>query len=396
MRLLYIMLCCFMAKVLSGISRLFIYSSKMDVKRAQSIVASIYPLCPLEKHFPPLLDVNSDIILSIIVPVYNAEAFIKRCVLSLLNQQTKYNYEVICINDGSTDNSLTILNSLLNKFPNRLIVVSQKNSGISVTRNRGIEMARGEYLSFIDNDDFVDDSYVEILIGKALEEKADMVQCGYTMNNIEGEIIRRDVLGQNVLILKKDSDLIKYVHGYIWGGVIKRDLFSHIRFPDGYWFEDIITRLVLMNLCNKVCIMNNDIYHKTIHNKNASSILWKKGNYKSIDQYYLTKELSKWFIKLNGGNSDLIQYNIVVEEFSAILKYRISGLPNKFQQAIFVLASDYIQSYPHTFYCFLDKDIQYEKYLRTKRYISWQILCWSDRFLNKSQWLRSKLENKKI
>lgn len=97
------------------------------------------------------------------MPVYNSERFLERCVRSILCQQTSVRYEVICINDGSTDGSLRILERLQSEYPELLRVVSQDNQGISVTRNRGIELAKGEYIGFLDNDDYVSEGYVETL-----------------------------------------------------------------------------------------------------------------------------------------------------------------------------------------------------------------------------------------
>lgn len=97
------------------------------------------------------------------MPAYNSERFLERCVRSILCQQTSVRYEVICINDGSTDGSLRILERLQSEYPELLRVVSQDNQGISVTRNRGIELAKGEYIGFLDNDDYVSEGYVETL-----------------------------------------------------------------------------------------------------------------------------------------------------------------------------------------------------------------------------------------
>ena len=116
--------------------------------------------------------------LSIIIPVYNAEKYLDKCLDSILNQDTKYKYEVICINDGSSDNSLSILNEYKSKYSN-IKVISQENKGISVTRNVGIENASGKYLGFIDNDDYVNKDYIERLLSIAYKEKADIVKCNF-------------------------------------------------------------------------------------------------------------------------------------------------------------------------------------------------------------------------
>lgn len=104
---------------------------------------------------------RKDILFSIIVPVYNAEKYIARCIESILVQSFK-NYELILVNDGSKDRTKEILNRYQDN-PN-CIVIYQENSGVSVARNRGIELAKGKYICFVDADDYVADNYFETLI----------------------------------------------------------------------------------------------------------------------------------------------------------------------------------------------------------------------------------------
>ena len=92
--------------------------------------------------------------ISVIVPVYNVEKYLKRCLNSLVNQ-TYTNIEIICVNDGSKDNSLNILNEYAQK-DNRIVVISQENQGQGIARNKGLEIAKGDYIGFIDPDDFID------------------------------------------------------------------------------------------------------------------------------------------------------------------------------------------------------------------------------------------------
>lgn len=378
----------FVAEILCVISKLFVFPTRMKVEMAYALVSTKYKFRSLPPKYPLLKTCNSDIILSIIVPVYNAEDFLERCVTSLINQHTSFKYEIVFINDGSTDKSLSILNRFVYDYPDRCRVITQDNQGISAARNKGIEVAFGIYVSFIDNDDFVDDSYVDILLKKAIAEDADMVQCGYTRNNQQGKVIGKDVIEQDVVINKGHTNLVKYVHGYIWGGVYKRELFNLIRFPNGYWYEDIVTRLFLMNICQKVCIIKDAIYHKTFHRTNASITLWRKTDYKCIDQYHLTKELTDNYCLLHKGFNE-VQYNIVVEEFAFILKDRISGLPFRLQKAVFVLASDYINTFPYSFKCYTKVDKNFEKVLRKKRFLAWNLLFFSMKFYNKSRWLHA-------
>ena len=99
--------------------------------------------------------------ISVIIPVYNSEKFLKKCLDSIINQ-TLNDIEIICIDDGSTDKSLRILNNFADK-DNRITIINQKNSGPSAARNKGIENAKGEYIGFVDSDDWIDLDFYEKL-----------------------------------------------------------------------------------------------------------------------------------------------------------------------------------------------------------------------------------------
>ena len=112
--------------------------------------------------------------LSIIIPVYNGEKYLKECLASIFNNKTKYEYEVIVIDDGSSDDSMKILQSY---SKDNLIIKSQTNQGAAAARNQGLDLARGEYVAFIDSDDYISDDYIEKLVCEGKEKKAD-VQSG--------------------------------------------------------------------------------------------------------------------------------------------------------------------------------------------------------------------------
>lgn len=114
---------------------------------------------------------------SIIIPVYNAEGNICRCLDSLLKQSLS-NIEIIAVNDGSKDRSLNLLNQYMNK-DERIVVIDQENSGVSSARNTGISVSRGEYIGFVDSDDWVDIDMYEELYNLAVDNQADMVMCSY-------------------------------------------------------------------------------------------------------------------------------------------------------------------------------------------------------------------------
>lgn len=120
------------------------------------------------------MNMNVDSEVSVVIPVYNAAKFLDTCVESIVNQKTKWSYEAIFINDGSTDNSLEILEQWANAYDN-IIIINQENQGVSSARNAGIDAAHGKYIVFVDSDDWVDGSYIEDLRNSVHDNRCGIV-----------------------------------------------------------------------------------------------------------------------------------------------------------------------------------------------------------------------------
>ena len=116
--------------------------------------------------------------ISIVVPIYNVEKYVKKCIESLIKQTYK-NIEIILVDDGSTDSSAEIIDEYANK-DSRIIAIHQKNKGVSSARNTGLKAARGEYIGFVDPDDYVDCQMYEVMVNKLQASLADLVVCGYS------------------------------------------------------------------------------------------------------------------------------------------------------------------------------------------------------------------------
>ena len=114
--------------------------------------------------------------MSIIVPIYNVEKYLARCLKSLVNQ-TLQEIEIICVNDESPDQSQQIVNQFVLDYPEKVISVQKKNGGLADARNYGLNFANGEYLLFIDSDDWIEEKMCEIMYHKAISESADLVVC---------------------------------------------------------------------------------------------------------------------------------------------------------------------------------------------------------------------------
>lgn len=313
-----------------------------------------------------------DFDLSIIVPFYNApEEYIHTCLESLIKQKTRFKYEIICINDGSKNNTLEELEKYKKKYEN-IRVINQSNQGISITRNKGVELARGRYIGFVDQDDWVDEKYVELLIDNAYKEDADIVKCSYSTLKGEKKISQQRVLNKRIKGYMGD-EIFKFT-GMIWSGVYKRELFYNVRFPRKYWFEDMVTRFLLYRKSNMFVSVENELYFKRKHNSNASVIVWKNNNNKSLEHIYLAYQLNEYGFKL-GLQQDTVLLKLLLDEFGSLMWWRIKELKEEPKKEAFLLAANCLKDInienPRLSY---SENVLYNIFLK-KNYTAWKIFC---------------------
>lgn len=278
--------------------------------------------------------------LSIIVPVYNAGKYLSKCIDSLIKQKTEYKYEVICVDDGSSDNSLEILNSY-----EGIKVIHQENGGISSARNTGLMNSRGRYVGFVDNDDVVNENYVEKILSYAIENNLDYVKCSFAIFRNDDEIV--DVKKYKDAILSDMNNIDDYdnwLDGYMWGGCYARDLWDRFCFPAGYWYEDMIRNIYLFDMCERIGSISDVLYYKRIHENNAADVLWKKDNEKCLDQLYLIKQLLKLKKDRNTVSNNLSKCASLIEMGEYLYK-RTMNLDEKIRVDAFLNACDLIDEY---------------------------------------------------
>lgn len=220
-------------------------------------------------------------LLSIIVPVYNVEKYLKKCLDCIINQPFE-NFELILINDGSTDSSPEICDFYKQK-DHRINVIHRPNSGLSITRNIGIEIARGDYLSFIDSDDFISNDYYQKNMDYLLENPnvdiAVMQVCIYdnkenkVVHNISKEYIGKDEIINYMMSNKYNSS--------VWINIYKKNIFKNIRFPDGKIYEDGHILLDVIKNINRVFVSDIGIYY---YRKRENSIMQRNKTVKECFQ----------------------------------------------------------------------------------------------------------------
>ena len=216
--------------------------------------------------------------ISIIVPIYNAESFLSKCVDSILTQ-TETDLELILVNDGSSDNSLTICNNYATR-DTRVKVIDQKNAGVSVARNKAIELASGDYIGFVDSDDWIASNMFENLLNEAYKTNADVVMCDattvYSNGKTEDDTIMQ-LLSSKVLY-KSDftPQLLLEMAGSACRCIYKNDKSNinlrkyKLNYPVGIKFsEDRIFNLYAFGQANKVSYIKESYYYRYVNTESA-------------------------------------------------------------------------------------------------------------------------------
>ena len=293
---------------------------------------------------------------SVIVPAFNCEKFLYKCIESIRNQSYS-NIEIIVVNDGSTDNTEKIVLNMIEQ-ENRIIYYKQENSGPSEARNKGISLSKGEYLVFIDSDDTVEPSYIEMLLNEMLISKADLVCCGYKDISDYGIVNYSDFHFNNSATVHSIMEMVcNGTGGVLWSKIFKKEIISkHSLKMDKTIFmsEDLLFVLQYVTHCKSFGSINKYLYNYNRLNQGSIS------SNISIDyiQNYISvcRFLEKIFLKSNFDTNkakEIITKRIqdivikLVEQQSCHIKdiYRKSALTNVNQ----ILSLNYITNYTNDF-----------------------------------------------
>ena len=216
--------------------------------------------------------------ISVIVPIYNVEKYLKRCIDSILNS-TYNNLEIILVDDGSTDSCPKICDEY-KKIDTRIKVIHKTNGGLSDARNKGLDIATGDFISFIDSDDYINSNMLSYLAKPLIENECDISVCDFEIfygDSLENEMQYSDINDYNFYSSKEVLRLLldgKKSHGdYAWNKLYKKYLFKEVRYPIGKKMEDIGTTYKLYYYSNKIAISNKKLYY---YFQRKDSILGKK------------------------------------------------------------------------------------------------------------------------
>ena len=264
-----------------------------------------------------------DDLISVIVPIYKVEKYLKKCVESIL-EQTYSNLDIILVDDGSPDNSGDIIEEFRKKNE-RIRTIHQKNGGLSDARNSGIKIAKGKYIVCIDSDDWIEKNMIEVLYKDIINTNSDISVC---------EFVEEDDL-QNILSTKKyNNEIIEFsskealkslikqdiLTNHAWNKLYKASLFKGIEYPKGQLMEDVSTTYKLFEKANKIVYQNTSLYH---YIQRGTSILGNITEKRINDQEFAFFDRNKYLMEKYSEFKEIIEldnmYNVKTLYFLAIL-----------------------------------------------------------------------------
>ncbi len=349
---------------------------------------------------------------SILVPVYNTEKYLKECVDSLINQTYKGEYEIILVDDGSTDNSGIICDDYKQKYPNHIKVIHKQNQGLVSSRDVGIANAKGEYCLFVDSDDFVENYFLQV-VNKTIDKHnyPDLVIYSYNYYKKNRKSDRKATLNKTETVFENDKKITIYdaliTTAFITAlwikavktSVLKKDTTDYSLYYDKAMGEDWFRSIPIVTLSEKIVYINEPLYNYRIDNssisRNFSSNNITKRNMLYV--YYKLKEhLNLWnldadyLLKLNGRF-----FNEAIYTFT--LFYENADIEKKRKS---ILNFDWNSMLPTDKDFFIDKNycnssyVDIYNWLNAKKYNKIKIFFIKKKLLKKFKLLKSRLLQK--
>lgn len=238
-------------------------------------------------------------LISIIVPIYKVEKYLDECINSII-KQTYNNIEIILVDDGSPDDCGNICDKYA-KEDNRIKVIHKKNGGLSDARNKGIDVAKGKYITFIDSDDYVEIEYIEKLYNAIKENNTLISQCSILKVNNQKEI--KNKLGYEENCIKTGIEMINDLYSkhlieniVVWNKMYNMELFKELRFPFGKIHEDEFTTYKIFYNVDEVAIINNYLYN---YRQTDESIIGRKFSTKRLELLEAIEQRLDFFEEYN-------------------------------------------------------------------------------------------------
>lgn len=308
----------------------------MSADKARAILEKVSPIPDGPVLRPTQVDEKSDYKydLQIIVPAYNVEKYIVQCIESLRVQTSKYKWQAIIIDDGSTDAT----GKLIDRYKNdcRFQIIHQNNKGFSGARNTGIRLLDARYVMFLDSDDFLESGAFEALMTEADRYNADIVEGNFNYykrgKKKQGSFHRTEAV-------KRPVDDLK---GFPWGKIIRSSFFDRYQFPEGFWFEDTIMPFLIYPQGACVRTVEKNVYNYRVNSQGITNTLYGKD--KCVDTFWVLNEIV--------ATEELMKYekcifqDVVINHIILSCK-RCLGLEKNVRESVFICLRELYLSYFH-------------------------------------------------
>lgn len=236
--------------------------------------------------------------LSIVVAVYNLEKYLPRCLNALVNQ-TLQEIEILCVDDGSTDSAPQIIDEYAKKYPDKVKAFHKPNGGEFTTRNYGLERAKGEYVTFVDTDDYVEPNWAEKLYNAAKENDADLAVCGFERIDLDtNKVVAKDMTQYGYIVreIKNNDDFIVFINPAPWNKIYRREKIKDLRFLNFRGFNDMIFLTSSFTKIKRIAFVPDVLYHYYLrYDSQIHSV--NKNDVENFKKYLL--ELKELYIKEN-------------------------------------------------------------------------------------------------
>lgn len=274
--------------------------------------------------------------ISVIVPVYNAEKLIERSLISLVNQ-TFNSFEVILINDESTDNTMEIVNSVVKVKPSIFKVINQKNTGVSGARNNGLKQAKGKYIFFMDSDDYLESSALALMYDYAENNELDLLIDGFHTVTEEGVFLKEyDVAFDKKyeVILPSDSKNLFFIENSVWNKLFLKQIITsnNILFEEGLWYEDLLFIRQYYIYSRRAMVISANSYRYVQH---PESIMSTMGSVKNFQILTIFEKLIEFY----RGQELFEEYSEYIE-FIAIQNILLASVVRLCKSKQFAYAKD--------------------------------------------------------
>lgn len=327
---------------------------------ARALLESVSP-CPRNIRAEAAIMPEPTVDISVIVPVYNVESYVEECLRSILAQELPEGrlLEVVVVNDGSTDGSRGIVGRIAAEDP-RVRVVDQANCGLSGARNTGLDVSRGEYIAFVDSDDFIKEGHLAALFASAEKNGSDVTVALWQRVTEGGASLG---LGE-----RHRTNMAP------WARLYRREVWSHLRFPVGCWYEDLITPCCLQPLYAEIQIDNEGYCYRI---RPGSIVEESSYNPKALDSYWALEELIGW-----RGSLGITYRQVDLDRFVSLMgptmMGRVAFLGTSDLMSVFCLCCDLLASIGelngvHTSLPGAWQDV--EGALRTRNFQLWCLAC---------------------